>query len=195
MRLIPIILASKSPRRKELLNQIGVEFSVQHSSVKEDFSLKLEPVAFTKHWAREKARAVAKSHPDSLVVGADTIVVLEGKILGKPIDEKESFVMLKSLSGNTHEVITGVSIYCEKYEVDQTFNECTIVSFNTLSDSDINYYIKTYNPFDKAGSYGIQDWFSVNVHQIKGCFYNVMGFPLAAFYRHYRAISESLNSQ
>ena len=157
--------------------------------------MNLQPIAFTEHWAREKAKNIANSHPDSLVVGADTIVVFKGKILGKPVDEKESFVMLKSLSGNTHEVITGVSIYSEKYEVDQTFNERTFVSFNTLSDNDINYYIKTYSPLDKAGSYGIQDWFSVNVHKIKGCFYNVMGFPLSAFYHHYRAISESLNSQ
>ena len=137
MNFIPFILASGSPRRKQLLNQIGLEFTVIPSDVDEDFTLDLPPEAFTEHWAREKAKSVAKIHPDSLIVGADTIVVLDGNILGKPKDKKDSFNMLQSLSGKTHEVITGVSFISLEQELDHTFNERTFVSFNTLSDRDI----------------------------------------------------------
>ena len=191
----PIILASGSPRRKQLLEQIDLEFEVVPSQIYEDFSLNLSPTDFVEYYAQEKAKDVANSYPDKWVIGADTIVVFESDTLGKPKNEKDSFQMLKRLSGNTHQVITGVSIQNIKQDISDSFHERTNVTFNTLSDNIINYYIETYEPFDKAGSYGIQDWFSVNVHKIKGCFYNVMGFPLSAFYHHYRAISESLNSQ
>ena len=192
MNFIPFILASGSPRRKQLLNQIGLEFTVIPSDVDEDFTLDLPPEAFTEHWAREKAKSVAKIHPDSLIVGADTIVVLDGNILGKPKDKKDSFNMLQSLSGKTHEVITGVSFISLEQELDHTFNERTFVSFNTLSDRDINSYIDIYNPLDKAGSYGIQDWFSVHIHRVEGCYYNVMGLPLSSFYSYFKSISAFL---
>ena len=192
MNFIPFILASGSPRRKQLLNQIGLEFTVIPSDVDEDFTLDLPPEAFTEHWAREKAKSVAKIHPDSLIVGADTIVVLDGNILGKPKDKKDSFNMLHSLSGKTHEVITGVSFISLEQELDHTFNERTFVSFNTLSDRDINSYIDIYNPLDKAGSYGIQDWFSVHIHRVEGCYYNVMGLPLSSFYSYFKSVSAFL---
>lgn len=192
MNFIPFILASGSPRRKQLLNQIGLEFTVIPSNVDEDFTLDLPPEAFTEHWAREKAKSVAKIHPDSLIVGADTIVVLDGNILGKPKDKKDSFNMLQSLSGKTHEVITGVSFISLEQELDHTFNERTFVSFNTLSDMDINSYIDIYNPLDKAGSYGIQDWFSVHIHRVEGCYYNVMGLPLSSFYSYFKSVSAFL---
>ena len=192
MNFIPFILASGSPRRKQLLNQIGLEFMVIPSDVDEDFTLDLPPEAFTEHWAREKAKSVAKIHPDSLIVGADTIVVLDGNILGKPKDKKDSFNMLQSLSGKTHEVITGVSFISLEQELDHTFNERTLVSFNTLSDRDINSYIDIYNPLDKAGSYGIQDWFSVHIHRVEGCYYNVMGLPLSSFYSYFKSVSAFL---
>ena len=192
MNFIPFILASGSPRRKQLLNQIGLEFTVIPSDVDEDFTLDLPPEAFTEHWAREKAKSVAKIHPDSLIVGADTIVVLDGNILGKPKDKKDSFNMLQSLSGKTHEVITGVSFISLEQELDHTFNERTLVSFNTLSDRDINSYIDIYNPLDKAGSYGIQDWFSVHIHRVEGCYYNVMGLPLSSFYSYFKSVSAFL---
>jgi septum formation protein len=192
MNFIPFILASGSPRRKQLLNQIGLEFTVIPSDVDEDFTLDLPPEAFTEHWAREKAKSVAKIHPDSLIVGADTIVVLDGNILGKPKDKKDSFNMLQSLSGKTHEVITGVSFISLEQELDHTFNERTFVSFNTLSDRDINSYIDIYNPLDKAGSYGIQDWFSVHIHRVEGCYYNVMGLPLSSFYSYFKSVSAFL---
>ena len=192
MNFIPFILASGSPRRKQLLSQIGLEFTVIPSDVDEDFTLDLPPEAFTEHWAREKAKSVAKIHPDSLIVGADTIVVLDGNILGKPKDKKDSFNMLQSLSGKTHEVITGVSFISLEQELDHTFNERTLVSFNTLSDRDINSYIDIYNPLDKAGSYGIQDWFSVHIHRVEGCYYNVMGLPLSSFYSYFKSVSAFL---
>jgi len=193
MDLKPLILASASPRREQLLNQIGLEFSVVPSEVIEDFSLALPPEAFTEHWAREKAKYVAENNPDTMVIGADTIVVLDEKILGKPKNIMDSFSMLQSLSGRTHEVITGMSILNISFGIDFTFNERTYVSFKTLSDSDIHYYIDNYNPLDKAGSYGIQDWFSVHIRQIEGCYFNVMGLPLSSFFSHYRNLTNCLN--
>ena len=187
----PIILASGSPRRKQLLEQINLEFEVVPSQIYEDFSLNLSPTDFVEYYAQEKAKDVANSYPDKWVIGADTIVVFESDTLGKPKNEKDSFQMLKRLSGNTHQVITGVSIQNIKQDISDSFHERTNVTFNTLSDNIINYYIKTYKPFDKAGSYGIQDWFSVCVNRIDGCFYNVMGFPLSSFYSHFIDLLET----
>ena len=187
----PIILASGSPRRKQLLEQIDLEFEVVPSQIYEDFSLNLSPTDFVEYYAQEKAKDVANSYPDKWVIGADTIVVFESHILGKPKNEKDSFQMLKRLSGNTHQVITGVSIQNIKQDISDSFHERTNVTFNTLSDSIINNYIETYKPFDKAGSYGIQDWFSVCVNRIDGCFYNVMGFPLSSFYSHFIDLLET----
>ena len=187
----PIILASGSPRRKQLLEQIDLEFEVIPSQIYEDFSLNLSPTDFVEYYAQEKAKDVANSYPDKWVIGADTIVVFESHILGKPKNEKDSFQMLKRLSGNTHQVITGVSIQNIKQDISDSFHERTNVTFNTLSDNIINYYIETYKPFDKAGSYGIQDWFSVCVNRIDGCFYNVMGFPLSRFYSHFIDLLET----
>ncbi|MDP6339449.1 MAG: Maf family protein [Candidatus Marinimicrobia bacterium] len=184
----PIILASGSPRRKQLLEQIDLEFEVIPSSVHEDFTIDLSPTEFVEYYAKEKAKHVAQSHPDKWVIGADTVVVFDAEILGKPKDRDDSFQMLKRLSGNTHQVYTGVSIQHINLGLKKTFHAVTNVTFNTLNDNDIYYYIDTYKPFDKAGSYGIQDWFSVYVKKIDGCFYNVMGFPLALFYANFSAL-------
>ena len=184
----PLVLASSSPRRKYLLNQIGMNFIVVPSNVDENFNLSLPPNAFTEHWAREKAKHIAKRYPDNIVLGADTVVILENKILGKPKDTEESFNMLSSLSGKTHEVITGLSIIYKKQNIDITFNQKTYVSIKTLSNDKIYDYMNTYNPFDKAGSYGIQDGFSVYINKIEGCFFNVMGLPLSTFKEYYDSI-------
>jgi len=184
----PLVLASSSPRRKDLLNQIGMNFIVVPSNVDENFNLSLPPNAFTEHWAREKAKHIAKRYPDNIVLGADTVVILENKILGKPKDTEESFNMLSSLSGKTHEVITGLSIIYKKENIDITFNQKTYVSIKTLSNDKIYDYMNTYNPFDKAGSYGIQDGFSVYINKIEGCFFNVMGLPLSTFKEYYDSI-------
>ncbi len=165
---------------------IGMKFAVQRSTIFEDFSLGLKPEDFVQHYAKEKSLDIANRNKGHLVIGADTIVVYNHKILGKPKNEDDSFKMLKSLSGQTHTVYTGVSLNHIDQGISDTFFEQTNVTFNKLSDSDIYYYIKTYNPLDKAGSYGIQDWFAVCVNRIEGCFYNVMGFPLAAFHTHYK---------
>ena len=165
MRSAAIVLASGSPRRKQLLEQIDLEFLVIPSQVHEDFDLDLSPEKFVEHYAKEKAKDIAKAHPDKWIIGADTIVVFNAEILGKPKDREDSFRMLKMLSGNTHQVFTGVSIQQSKMQVSDTF--------------------------DKAGSYGIQDWFSVCVNHIDGCFYNVMGFPLSMFYSRFSALLKS----
>ncbi len=183
-----IILASNSPRRKSLLELIDLPFKVIASSVHEDFNIDLKPIEFAKHYANMKALDVAEKYPDSLVIGADTIVVLDNEIIGKPSDENDSKKMLRKLSDRTHTVITGVSLVWQEKNIIDTFNEETKVTFQELTDKQIQFYIDNYNPFDKAGSYGIQDWFAVCVKKIDGCFYNVMGMPLSKFYDHFTKI-------
>ena len=185
-----IILASSSPRRKAILSQVDLDFTIEPSKINEDFSIELLPKAFCEHWAREKANDIAKSHYDKLIIGADTIVIINDQILGKPKSHRESFAMLKSLSGKTHQVLTGVSLIHSDLGIDFTFNESTDVSFCFLTDEEINKYIEKFKPYDKAGSYGIQDGFSVYVEKINGCFYNVMGFPISRFHKFYKAIKK-----
>ena len=184
-----IILASKSPRRKQLLKQIDFDFEVVPSQIDEDLSLDLKPNLFVEHCANLKAQDIANRNKTSWVIGADTIVVFKNKIFGKPKDKNESSSMLKELSGNTHEVFTGISIHHQKKGIKHTFHEKTIVEFKTLDDESISYYINTYNTFDKAGSYGIQDWLSSFIKRIDGCFYNVMGLPLAKFYEEFNILN------
>ena len=188
-----IILASASPRRESILSKVELKFISIPSNTVEDFSIKLPPDAFCEHWAREKALKIAKDYPKSYILGADTIVVLDNKILGKPKDRDHSISMLKSLSGKTHEVLTGISIIQIDSGVDVSFNTSTYVSIRTLTSSDICNYIDIYNPYDKAGSYGIQDGFSKYVKKIDGCFYNVMGLPISEFYKHFLEIRKKDN--
>jgi len=189
----PIILASNSPRRKSLLELIDLQFKVIASSVHEDFTIDLNPIEFAKHYANLKALDVADKYPNYLVIGADTIVVLDEEIIGKPKDENDSKLMLRKLSGRTHTVITGVSLVWQKENIIDTFNDQTNVTFQNLTDEQIQFYIDNYNPLDKAGSYGIQDWFAVCVKKIDGCFYNVMGMPLSNFYSHFTKIINGIN--
>ncbi len=185
-----IILASNSPRRKLLLKQIGINFIVKMSGVKEDLNLDFPPEAMAEHWAREKAKIISKKFPNKLVIGADTIINFNNKIIGKPENRLESFNILKKLSGKTHEVITGVCFLYIHKKIDLTINEKTYVSLNKIEDREINFYINNFKPSDKAGSYGIQDFFAVNINEIKGCYYNVMGLPLSSFYRHFKFIQK-----
>ena len=186
-------MASNSPRRKSLLELIDLSFKVIKSSVHEDFNIDLKPIEFAKHYANLKALDVADKYPNYLVIGADTIVVLDEEIIGKPKDENDSKLMLRKLSGRTHTVITGVSLVWQKENIVDTFNEETNVTFQNLTDEQIQFYIDNYNPLDKAGSYGIQDWFAVCVKKIDGCFYNVMGMPLSNFYSHFTKIINGIN--
>ena len=184
------ILASSSPRRKRLLQKAGFNFTAIESKVIENLDFKFPPEAMAEHWAREKARSVSNKYPNELVIGADTIINLGGKILGKPKDKNDSFKMLKMLSGKTHEVITGISFICSSNDLDITYNEISYITLRNLSDIEINYYINNYNTLDKAGSYGIQSFFSIHVLNIRGCFYNIMGLPLSSLYTHLKSIQK-----
>lgn len=170
-----LILASQSPRRKELLEQYGLEFSVQVLPTVE--VEQGEPYAVARENAVAKAVPVSGENAGSLVLGADTIVVLEGQILGKPKDEADAWRMLHFLSGREHEVTTVVAL-AQNGEVLETFSETTSVFFRDLSTKEIEGYIKTGEPFDKAGSYAIQGFGGLLVKSIKGCYYNVVGLPM-----------------
>ena len=184
MRVLkPLVLASKSPRRITLLKQIGLDFVVAPTDQPEKFDLNLTPDENARVLALEKARDVAKKFTDAVIVAADTIVVLEGVLFGKPIDEEDAHRMLRLLSGKTHTVVTGIALVdCSsaKYVV---VSEETLVTFRELPDEEIVEYVGGGSPLDKAGAYGIQDDYgAVFVSRIEGCFYNVVGFPLSRFY-------------
>ena len=181
-----VILASASPRRRILLEQIGVKFEIIPSTIEEDISLKLNPDKFVEYYAEVKAKNVSRKNHDSLVIGADTVVVFNKSILGKPGSFDEAYTMLSTLSGNTHSVYTGVSLQLKNKSISHTFHAQTQVTFNKVTKKEIEFYIKNYKPYDKAGSYGIQDWFSVCVEKIDGCYFNVMGLPLNRLYTELR---------
>ncbi len=176
-----IILASASPRRRELLGIAGVQFEVITKDVDESVPEGIEPHEAAVMTAKKKALAVAEEYSDSVVIGADTIVVANGKILGKPKDEKDAFNMLKMLSGIEHQVITGVCIVC-KNKI-KTFEKTSSVRFYGLSDKEIEAYIQTGEPMDKAGSYGIQGKGSLLVESISGDYFNIVGLPVASTVR------------
>lgn len=184
MRLIkPLVLASKSPRRLSLLRQVGLEPLVLGSDVPEQFNAAETPVENAIRLSLAKARAVESQVSNGIIVGADTIVILDHQLLAKPEDEADAERMLRLLSGRTHVVITGFALVDRptgKWVVD---HEETRVTFRELPDDEIREYIATGSPMDKAGAYGIQDDYgAVFVTRIEGCFYNVVGFPLARFY-------------
>ena len=189
-----IILASKSPRRKRILEQIGLNFIIHPSNVHEHSNLDINPKNFAKYWSKKKAKSIASEFKDSLIIGADTIVNINGEILGKPKDNEDSYRMLKNLSGKTHDVITGVTIIYEKMNIIKSFTELTKVSVKNIPNKEILYYIDNYPTLDKAGSYGIQDWFSVWIKKIDGCYYNVMGLPLSKFYKNYILFKKEINA-
>ncbi|MBY0123957.1 nucleoside triphosphate pyrophosphatase [Bacillus sp. S/N-304-OC-R1] len=181
-----LILASSSPRRKELLENLHISFEVSSSDVDESFDPGLTPGEIVMELSSRKAKAVGGENPDAFVVGADTVVVLEGNVLGKPKDRTEAFAMLKSLSGKTHSVFTGVSIIGP--EIDKNFYVKTDVVFWELSDEEINAYIDTGEPFDKAGAYGIQGFGSVLVKEINGDYFSVVGLPVSKTVRELRNV-------
>lgn len=171
------ILASSSPRRKQLLQQVHYSFSIQTQTVDEQISPAISPKKAVQQLAMKKAQAVWKENEDTVVLGADTIVALGHHILGKPKNEAEAINMLNRLSNTTHSVYTGVCIYggADSY----TFYEKTDVTFYLLNEQEIDMYIKSGEPFDKAGSYGIQALGAYFVKEIKGDYYTVVGLPLA----------------
>lgn len=171
------ILASASPRRRELLSLSGFSFDVIPSKADESLNESLSPEETVKALARLKAESVFNEHRDRVVFGCDTVVYLNGEILGKPKDEVHAFAMLKRLSGKTHTVSTGVCIISKDKEI--CFSDTTEVTFYELSDETIKSYIATNECSDKAGAYGIQGYGSVLVKEIKGDYFSVMGLPVA----------------
>jgi septum formation protein len=172
-----LILASSSPRRKELLENLQLNFEISSSNVDESFDPALTPEDVVTELASRKARFVAGNEPTAFVIGSDTVVELSGKILEKPKDEQEALSMLKQLSGKTHSVYTGVSIIAPAQKI--KFYQKTDVTFWELSHEEIDYYIKSGEPFDKAGSYGIQGLGSFLVREIKGDYFAVVGLPVS----------------
>ena len=173
-----IILASKSPRRSEILETMGVEFETDVADVDESVSDTLSPVEAVCEISKRKAKKVAERHADDeIVISADTVVVIDGKIIGKPKDKEDAFNIIKSLSGRTHEVYTGFTV-CGKGRTKTDF-EVTKVHFKQLCDDDIRRYVATGEPMDKAGAYGIQQKGNLFVEYIHGDYYNVVGFPIS----------------
>jgi len=175
-----IILASASPRRRELLAQIGLKFEVEPSEYPEETTTKLKPEALVRFLSRAKARAVAPVYSDSLIIAADTIGVIDGEVIGKPESPEAAKRMLKRLSGKTHQVITGFTLLDTASGRIITRTVKTEVTFNKLSRAEIDAYVKTGEPLDKAGAYAIQGIGAVLVKEIKGDYFNVMGLPLSA---------------
>lgn len=173
-----IILASQSPRRKELLNQMGLKgFKVTSPDVDEDIDENMHPSLMVEELSLRKAKAVA-AHADSdaIVIAADTVVALEGTVLGKPVDERDAFTMLSALSANRHYVYTGYTVV--QGSRIETAHEVTAVDFRELSPDEIEHYIATGEPMDKAGAYGIQGLGALLIDRIEGDYFNVMGLPI-----------------
>lgn len=178
-----IILASGSPRRKELLSGLDYEFQVRLlPGIDESYPDGLSGEEIAMHISRCKAAPyVADMSPDELIITADTIVYLNGEVLGKPKDEADAYRMLRALSGKNHQVITGVTLLTKERQ--HTFASVSQVTFANLSDEEIHHYITHYHPFDKAGAYGIQEWIGyVGVTSIEGSYFNVMGLPVQRLY-------------
>ena len=188
-----IVLASNSPRRKELLAGLGLPFEVRVlKDIDESYPHDLPVSDVALYIAGKKAAAYRQTiAPDELIITADTVVIVGEEILGKPVDETDAVRMLRELSGRTHQVTTGVCLLTANEE--RRFAVTTDVTFKTLSDDEIHYYIEHYKPFDKAGAYGIQEWIGyIGVTGLRGSYYNVMGLPVQRIYNEIGKILPSL---
>ena len=177
---VKIVLASASPRRQQLLSELGIRFEVRLKKTTENYDPSMPSNEVAAHIAMQKNMAFSDEELASseLLITADTIVACKGKVLGKPHDVADAVAMLHRLSGRCHEVYTGLCLRMKGNEV-LTHTEETRVYFKSLSDEEIEYYVSTYKPCDKAGAYGIQEWIGfVGIERIEGCYYNVMGLPL-----------------
>ena len=181
---LPIYLASKSPRRKKLLKQLNLKFKILSAEIDESVHNGEAPVNIVKRLSLQKLDKAMSLVRKGIIITADTIVVLNGKVIGKPEDEKDAERILKRLSGNTHIVYTGYSIYNSGNKKIITGYEKTFVTFRKLNTAEIKAYVLTGSPMDKAGAYGIQDDFgAVFIEKINGCYYNVVGLPLTKLYQ------------
>ncbi len=187
-----IILASQSPRRRELLRGLDVEFEVTSVDADESFPDSLKGADAVQYICKAKAEAYKPLLEDkTIAITADTVVILDDKIIGKPKTEEEAFGMIKSLSGRVHEVITAVCIFSKEKSIE--FYSSTEVHFSTLTDEEIRYYIHKYKPFDKAGSYGVQEWIGyIGIEKIVGSYFNVMGLPVKRLYDELKTFIETL---
>jgi len=184
-----IVLASNSPRRRELMTGLGVKYTVKTlPDIEELFPDGLTAEEIPVHIAKGKADAYMHLiKPDQLIITADTIVWLEGDVLGKPQDDDEAKKMLRCLSGKTHQVITGVCLTTKTFQ--KSFSSVSEVTFAKLSDEEIDYYVGHYHPLDKAGAYGVQEWIGfVGVEKISGSYFNVMGLPIQRLYRELKTL-------
>lgn len=178
----PLLLASNSPRRRQLVKECGFEFTVEVRPTDESFPEDMNPAEVPAYLARHKAEQFLPDAEKQLVLCADTIVVKEKQILNKPANRDEAFQMLRLLSGTTHQVITGVCLLVDGIFYVET--DTAEVTFRTLTDREIDHYIQHQPPFDKAGSYGIQDWIGMTgIERIEGSFYTIMGLPTHLLYR------------
>ena len=178
-----VVLASNSPRRKELLSGLGIDYEVKTlPDIDESFPEGLSEMETATYIARAKADVYRTiMQPDELIITADTIVWLDGEVMGKPVDGEDARRMLRALSGKTHQVITGVCLTALNSQ--KSFATVTDVTFCGLSEEEIDYYVECYRPMDKAGSYGIQEWIGfVGVESISGSYFNVMGLPIQRLY-------------
>lgn len=172
-----LILASQSPRRQQLMSHAGYDFTVVVSHADETNPQGMPGAEVPEFLARKKAEIIAADHPGATIVAADTVVLLDNEILGKPTDSEDAIAMLERLSGRMHRVVTGVCIW--RRESSEQFSVTTEVYFRPLSRQQIEYYITHFKPFDKAGSYAIQEWIGmIGIEKISGDYYNVMGLPI-----------------
>jgi len=177
-----VILASKSPRRQQFFQDLDIDFTVQLKEVEEIYPPELKGIEITDFLADLKSQAFTNLSEKDLLITSDTIVWLDEIALGKPKNPEDAFNMLRSLSGKNHKVITSISIKSKNYQ--KIINDITTVTFKELSDNEINYYIKNYKPFDKAGAYGIQEWIGfIAIDKLEGSYFNVVGLPVHKLYK------------
>jgi len=176
-----VILASGSPRRQQFFKELDLDFIIQIKEVEEIYPKELKGTEITDFLANLKSKPFKNLSKNDLLVTSDTIVWLNDKALGKPKNEEEAFAMLKELSGKKHEVITSISIKSSEFQ--KIINDITVVYFKQITDEEINYYVKNYKPFDKAGAYGIQEWLGfIAIHKMEGSYFNVAGLPIHKLY-------------
>ena len=177
-----VILASKSPRRQQFFKDLDIDFIIQLKEVEEIYPSELKGIEITDFLADLKSQAFTNLSEKDLLITSDTIVWLDENALGKPKNAEHAFKMLRSLSGKKHKVITSISIKSKNYQ--KIINDITTVTFKELSDSEINYYITNYKPFDKAGAYGIQEWIGfIAIEKLEGSYFNVVGLPVHKLYK------------
>lgn len=188
-----LLLASGSPRRKELLQNMKLSFDVIVSNIEETIDETISPEELVQSLSYQKASSIAQNHPEAYVIGADTIVLLENQVLGKPTDKENALQMLLQLSGRQHHVLTGVTIIKDKQMV--SFYERTLIEFWSLTHDEIWNYIKTGEPMDKAGAYGIQGLGAYFVKRINGDYYSVVGLPVARLMRELQKLGYIINQK